>query len=150
MYWYLQCWRKYAQFGGRARRSEYGWFTLINFVIIVFFEIIYSPYKNANNENIPLGISLLSIIALVYLLAVLIPHLAVGARRLHDTNKSAWWLLLAFVPLANLALALLLLFEDGTPGDNRFGPDPKGRGVYEQSPALVVAAAAPSPTEPAG
>ena len=64
-------------------------------------------------------------------LAVFIPSLAVAFRRLHDTNRSAWWLLIALVPFIGAIVLLVFYLLDGTPGANRFGEDPKGRGAVE-------------------
>ena len=67
-------------------------------------------------------------IYLLVMLYLLIPSLAVGFRRLHDTDRSAWWLLIAFIPFLGAIALLVFNLMDGTPGPNRFGPDPKGRG----------------------
>jgi uncharacterized membrane protein YhaH (DUF805 family) len=69
------------------------------------------------------GIGLLSVI---YGLAVLIPSIAVGVRRLHDTDRSGWWLLISLIPLIGGIVLLVFFVLDGTPGENRFGPNPKG------------------------
>lgn len=65
----------------------------------------------------------------LYSLAVFIPNLAVAVRRLHDSNRSGWWILIGLVPFIGAIWLLVLYLIDGTPGPNRFGPDPKGRGV---------------------
>src|SRR3954469_5874247 len=65
----------------------------------------------------------------LYSVAVFIPHLAVIVRRLHDQDKSGWWFFIGFVPLIGGIWLLILYLTDGTPGPNRFGPDPKGRGA---------------------
>jgi uncharacterized membrane protein YhaH (DUF805 family) len=62
-------------------------------------------------------------------LATLIPNLAVAVRRMHDQDKSGWWILIGLVPLIGGIWLLILYFIDGTPGPNRFGQDPKGRGI---------------------
>lgn len=114
MNWYLDVLKKYSVFNGRARRKEYWMFFLFNiifaFVTGVIDGLVGSP----------------GILGLLYTLAVLIPGIAVSVRRLHDTNRSGWWLLIAFVPLIG-AIALLLFFvQDSTPGKNQYGPNPKG------------------------
>lgn len=125
----------YATFEGRARRSEYWYFVLASFLISVILSILDSilgtqmPVDVATDEK-------QGLISGVYSLLVLIPSIAVGVRRLHDSNKSGWWLLL---PLYNL----YLLIRKGTEGANRFG-------AYTLTPAAApIPAAAPSaPTEP--
>jgi uncharacterized membrane protein YhaH (DUF805 family) len=106
------CLSKYATFSGRARRAEYWWFTLA--VIIV--EIVTSLIDRA------LGTSL---VTLLVALALFLPGLAVGVRRLHDTDRSGWWLLIALVPFVGAIVLLVFEVLDGTPGPNRFGPSPK-------------------------
>jgi uncharacterized membrane protein YhaH (DUF805 family) len=107
MNYYLEVLKKYAQFSGRSRRSEYWYFAL--FSTIISLVLTYG--------GLALGTSLLGN---VYSLAVLIPSIAVGVRRMHDVGKSGWFLL---IPIYNLILAC----TDGTPSDNEYGPDPKGR-----------------------
>ncbi|MGR3484777.1 MAG: DUF805 domain-containing protein [Paracoccaceae bacterium] len=121
MQWYRTVMtRHYADFGGRARRAEYWMFFL--FYILIFIaaaivDVILGLW------SIQSGIGLLSgIVALAHF----VPSIALGVRRLHDRDMSGWWMLLALVPLANLAL-LILFMLDGTAGPNRFGADPKGR-----------------------
>jgi len=111
------CFSKYADFSGRAARPEYWWFFL--FTVIVYF--VTSVVDGV------IGIPLLNWIAM---LALLLPGLAVGARRLHDMDYSGWWLLLALVPVIG-SIALIVWFcMPGTAGANRFGD------VSVQSPAL--------------
>lgn len=105
MEWYLSVWKKFAVFEGRARRKEFWTFILINLIVETVLVTV--------DEF--LGIDLLSTI---YGLGVLIPMLAVSVRRLHDTNRSGWWLLVPLVPL-------VFLCQDGDPTDNRYGPNPK-------------------------
>ena len=66
------------------------------------------------------------ILLALYSMAIFIPNLAVAVRRLHDQDKSGWWILIGFVPLIGGIWLLVLYCLDGTPGPNRFGPDPKG------------------------
>jgi uncharacterized membrane protein YhaH (DUF805 family) len=121
MEWYSMVWRKYAQFEGRSRRKEYWMFTLINCVVYVVLYAVGLAMMWAGNK---LGTAILGL-CVIYALAALVPSLAVGIRRLHDTNKSGWWLLIAFVPFIGGIWLLVLLAIDGTPGDNQFGPNPK-------------------------
>jgi len=120
MDWYLIVLKKYLVFEGRARRKEYWFFILFNILIGIGLAIIDNMTGTLNAET---GTGLLSGI---YSLAVLIPTIAVAMRRLHDTDRSGWWLLLAFVPLIGGLVLLVFFVLDGTPGSNRFGPSPKG------------------------
>lgn len=106
-FWYLEVMKKYAVFTGRARRKEYWMFILVNFLIAVAIGVV---------EGIVGSGGLLSNL---YSLAVLVPSIAAGVRRMHDSDRSGWWLLLPFVNL-------VFLCQDSTPGNNRFGPNPKG------------------------
>lgn len=100
--------QKYANFSGRAIRSEYWWFILAYIIAYLVLAIV----------DYVLGAQLLTAILS---LALLIPSIAVGVRRLHDLDKSGWWLLLGFVPIVGLIL-IYWFAQPGTPGANRFGP----------------------------
>ena len=113
MTWYLQVLRKYAVFSGRARRREYWMFCLFNILIAVALGFVEGILGIAQ-ESGP------SVLVNTYLLAILIPSIAVGVRRMHDTDHSGWWLLL---PIVNLVFAV----TGGARGDNRFGPDPRAQ-----------------------
>jgi len=95
-------------FSGRARRKEYWMFSLFNFIIALALGII-EGFSGLSDQSMLLNI---------YQLAVLLPSLAVGARRMHDTDHSGWWIL---VPIVNLVFAV----SEGTRGENEYGPDPK-------------------------
>ena len=111
MNWYLGVLKKYADFNGRARRKEFWMFFLFNLIAAIILGVIDSM----------IGIPVLG---LIYSLGVLLPSLAVGARRLHDTGKSGWWLLLGLIPLVGLILIIFWVM-DSNPGDNQYGPNPK-------------------------
>lgn len=110
---YLATLKKYADFNGRARRTEYWLFVLFSMVIAMVLGVV----------DYVLGTP--GIIGLIFALAILIPSIAVGVRRLHDTDRSGWWLLIAFIPIIGTIALLIFLLLDGTPGDNRFGSNPK-------------------------
>jgi uncharacterized membrane protein YhaH (DUF805 family) len=110
--------RKYAVFTGRARRSEYWLFSLL----IVGIEIVFAVVSGAASGD---PSTLVLLLYGVVLLALFVPSLAVGFRRLHDTNRSAWWLLIALLPLIGAIVLLVFNVLEGTRGPNRFGPDPK-------------------------
>ena len=119
MHWYFEVLKKYAVFGGRARRKEYWFFTLFNVIAAFVLAIVDAAVGSADAES---GFGLLSGL---YTLAVLIPGIAVSVRRLHDTDHSGWWLLIAFVPLVGAIMLLVWMVRDGNLGHNRFGPNPK-------------------------
>ena len=113
MNWYLEVLKKYAVFEGRARRTEYWMFFLINIIIafaIGFIEgLLGSP----------------GVVGIIYSLGVLIPGIAVAVRRLHDTDRSGWWLLIGFIPLIGAIVLLIFLVQDSTPDQNSYGSNPK-------------------------
>jgi len=113
MNWYLEVLKKYAVFNGRARRKEYWMFFLINLIItcvLYFIEIL------AGGPGVVGGL---------YELAVLLPYIAVGVRRLHDTNRSGWWLLIGLIPVIGTIVLIVFLVQDSQPGENQYGPNPK-------------------------
>lgn len=117
MKWYILAIQKYADFTGRASRSQYWWFIGINFLIWCACALIDSL---VGFFNLDLGIGLLSGL---YALVMVIPSLSAGTRRLHDTDRSGWWLLLGFVPIISLVLLVFMLLKS-QPGANRFGESP--------------------------
>lgn len=131
MDWMLLPYRRYAEFSGRSRRKEYWMFALFQFVVaIILYALVFAGFPVMDEygqmaEGPGVLTYLGGILLLVFWLGSLIPSLAVLVRRLHDQDKSGWWILLAFVPIASLVL-LVFMFLDGTPGPNRFGEDPKG------------------------
>lgn len=141
MQWYLTALRRYADFGGRSRRREFWLFSLVNLLILVglrSLEIVVGDHRAAASV---VGWTLLA-----YWLGTLIPGWAVLVRRLHDTERRGWWLLLGLVPiigqLIGIPVLLLLLVWRGQPRKNRFGPDPKQVGDLpaaerEELPAIV-------------
>jgi uncharacterized membrane protein YhaH (DUF805 family) len=119
MNWYLEVLKKYAVFGGRARRKEYWYFVLFNFLVQMVLAVIDAVTGSFSPEA---GVGILGGI---YTLAVLIPGLAVAVRRLHDTDHSAWWLLIAFVPLIGIIVLIVFLATDSKPEENQYGVNPK-------------------------
>jgi uncharacterized membrane protein YhaH (DUF805 family) len=111
---------KYATFSGRARRSEYWWWYL--FVTIVF--LVASVIDQAigfTYSDLTLGGGWLATIAAI---VFLVPNLAVGVRRLHDTGRTGWWLLIGLVPLIGV-IVLIYFFVLDSENDNQYGPSPK-------------------------
>ena len=119
MSWYLEVLRKYAQFNGRARRKEYWMFALINLVISFAIGMV------GGLLGMKAGGMGINAIAGIYFLAMLIPSIAVGIRRLHDTGRSGWWTLIVFVPLIGAIALLVFAVQDSEPGTNAWGPNPK-------------------------
>jgi len=112
---------KFAQFSGRARRAEYWWFVVVNAVVIALLALLVVIFASISD-----ALGVVAWLAYgVYALAVLIPALAVAVRRLHDTGKSGWWLLIALVPLVGVIVLLVFYFTDSVPGENQYGASPK-------------------------
>lgn len=103
----------YFDFNGRARRAEFWWFVLVNVIIAIILNVIGSILH--------LG----QLLGGLYNLAVLLPSLGVGVRRLHDINRSGWWILIAFVPIVGIILLIYWYAQPGNTGANTYGPDPK-------------------------
>jgi uncharacterized membrane protein YhaH (DUF805 family) len=120
MNWFLTGLKKYAVFSGRAQRAEF-WYFVLFIVLITFVLAIIDDLTGTLNHAT--GVGLLSGL---FSLATLIPYLAVGARRLHDTGRSAWWLLIGIIPLIGAIVLIVFFAQDSAPGDNAYGPNPKG------------------------
>jgi len=117
--------KKYAEFSGRARRSEYWLFTLFIILVEVAYMILLSVIGGGTSGNMNgLGMALTGLYIL-FVLGIFIPSLAVSFRRLHDTDRSAWWLLIALLPFIGGLVLLVFTVLPGTAGPNKFGPDPK-------------------------
>ena len=117
MSWYIQVFRRYAVFGERSQRMEYWMFSLF-YIVFGFLIGIIDSLLGAGGE----GGSLLS---LLFILAMVIPSLAMTFRRLHDTDHNGRWLLIGFVPLIGMIILLIFMVQDSEAGANRYGPNPK-------------------------
>ena len=106
------CFHKYVDFTARALRSEYWYWVLFNILAQIVATII---------DVIIFGNS--SILVAIVSLGLLLPSIAVGVRRLHDTDRSGWWLLIGFVPLVGAIILIVFMCQRGTAGPNRFGPE---------------------------
>ena len=115
MHWYLDVLQKYAVFSGRASRTEYWMFVLINAVIGFVLSLIDLAIFGTDG-----------ILSGIYGLAVLLPSIGVSIRRLHDTNRTGWWLLIGLVPLFGWIVLLIFYIQRSDPGDNKYGPNPWG------------------------
>ncbi len=105
---------QYVGFKGRARRSEYWYFVLFNFLV----SFVLSFLGNL--------VEVLKFLPGIWSLAVLLPGLAVCVRRLHDIGKTGWLLLLALIPIVGEIILIVWFCKDSQPGDNQYGPNPKG------------------------
>jgi uncharacterized membrane protein YhaH (DUF805 family) len=112
-YWKKVVLENYANFSGRARRAEFWWYFLANFIVSVVLNLLQA------------AASIFVVLVVIYGLAVLIPGIAVGIRRLHDTGKSGWWLLIALIPIVGIIVLIVFWATDGQPGPNQYGPSEK-------------------------
>ena len=112
MHWYVDVLRKYGLISGRARRQEYWMYNLFNLIALIGLLIISAVV----GTTIPY---------LVYVALVIVPSIAVTARRLHDTGKSGWFILLGIIPLAGGIVLLIFTCIEGDPQPNAYGPNPK-------------------------
>ena len=119
MNWYIKVLKNYAVFSGRARRKEYWMFVLFN-IIFAIVAIILDNILGTAMEGVGYGL-----IYALYMLAVIIPSIAVAVRRLHDTGRSGWMILICLIPLIGGIWLLVLLVLDSNAGENKFGPSPK-------------------------
>jgi uncharacterized membrane protein YhaH (DUF805 family) len=125
------CFHKYATFDGRASRSEFWWFYLFSVLaifVVYLIPAVFGMIASAAGDNAIGSIfGILALIALILVfvvyLALIVPMLAVGCRRLHDRGQSGWLQLLILVPCGNIVLIIFWIME-GTPGDNAYGPKP--------------------------
>ena len=110
MSWYIKVLKKYAVFTGRAHRTEFWMFVL-------FHTIFSAGLVFIDGDT--------GIVCLIYALAVLIPILAVSFRRLHDTCRSGWWMLIGLIPLVGMIVQIVFMVLDSQEGDNEYGSNPK-------------------------
>jgi len=120
MKWYLKVLRQYADFNGRARRTEYWMFILFNLIFASIATVL------DNVLGLTIGEFPYGYLYFLYALAIIIPSLAVAVRRLHDIGKSGWMILVTLIPLIGAIWLLVLLVTDSKPGANQYGPNPKG------------------------
>ena len=118
MHWYIDVLKKYAVFSGRARRQEYWMFLLINLIVSIAIGM-FSTVAGMTSES---GMSILS---LLYSLGILVPSLAVTVRRLHDTDRSGWWIFISLIPLVGVIVLFIFMVLDSQEGSNEYGPNPK-------------------------
>jgi len=115
----------YANFEGRARRSEYWYFTLFSFLISIAFSVL----------TVILGSTIggiVSIISMIFSLAIFVPSIALGVRRLHDIGKPGWWFLIILIPLIGIIVLIVFFVTDSQPGTNMYGPNPKNSNPLDE------------------
>ena len=115
LFYYKKCLSNFKNFDGRARRKEFWMFVVANIVVSIAISIIGAIISSW------IG----SILSIIYSLAILVPSIAVGIRRLHDLNKSGWFYLLVLVPLVGAIILIIWAAQPGTVGENEYGQDPK-------------------------
>ena len=112
------CFAQYVGFSGRARRSEFWYFYLFTIILSVVASVLQRAVSSSSSGFIT------GIVAL----AIILPSLAVGVRRLHDTSRSGWWLLIGLIPIIG-TIVLIVFYVQDSHGDNQYGPSPKGVGA---------------------
>ena len=111
-WWKVVVLQKYTQFVGRAGRAEFWWFFLASFIISAVLSIL-------GRASV-----VFSVLGFIYSLAVLVPSIAVGIRRLHDTARSGWWILIGLIPLVGFIILIVFWATQGNPGANQYGAPP--------------------------
>jgi uncharacterized membrane protein YhaH (DUF805 family) len=122
MHYYTDVLKKYATFEGRARRKEYWMFVLWNIIVSLVLSIVLGLIGAVIHAP------MISLLVWIYSLAIILPSLAVGVRRLHDTGRTGWWVLIGLIPIIGAIVILIFVVQDSQPGDNQYGPNPKGVG----------------------
>ena len=107
--------RNYVGFSGRASRSEFWYWILFTVLVSIALSIIDFGMLSGN-----------SVLSSIWSLATFLPSLAIGVRRLHDGDRTGWWWLIVIIPLIGIIVLIVFWCLEGTPGSNRFGPDPLG------------------------
>ncbi|MDD2491965.1 MAG: DUF805 domain-containing protein [Bacteroidales bacterium] len=128
MNWYLKVLRQYADFNGRSRRTEFWMFVIINIIIAAiaaFVDRLFGITFNCGGDFAYAPQDMFGPIHGLYMLIMLIPTLAVTVRRLHDTSRSGWMILVALIPVVGGIWLLILMLIEGTPGENKYGFNPK-------------------------
>ncbi len=129
MYWMTLSLRRYADFSGRSRRLEYWMFTLgyvLAAIVIAGVAGMFGAFSYDSDLSPADGLPALLLLLLGLLgLALIVPSIAVQVRRFHDQNRTGWLVLLSFIPYIGGLIVLVFMCLPGTPGPNRYGPDPK-------------------------
>lgn len=118
---YKKFWKNYANFNGRARRSEYWYAFLMNAIICTVVSVLMA---------IPVLRIVISVVFSLYTLAIFIPMLSLVVRRLHDIGKDWYWIFFGLIPIAGAIMMIIWYCQDSQPGPNQFGENPKGVNIY--------------------
>jgi len=118
MNWYLDAWKNYVNFQGRARRKAYWMFVLFNIIALIILGVIEGALGLSGQSGY-------GILTGIYSLAMILPLIALAVRRLHDTGRSGWWILIGLVPLVGPIILIVFYVIDSQPGTNQYGPNPK-------------------------
>ncbi|ANV85221.1 hypothetical protein AWQ21_13060 [Picosynechococcus sp. PCC 7003] len=111
--YYIKAWQNYTNFSGRARRKEFWYVFIINLLISFVLGIFQETF---------LGV-IASLVSIIYSLAFILPGIALSIRRLHDTGRSGWWLLIGFVPIIGVIVLIVFFASDSQPGPNQYNAD---------------------------
>ncbi|HLR12026.1 MAG TPA: DUF805 domain-containing protein [Burkholderiaceae bacterium] len=114
--WYVRGLQRYIQFTGRAGRAEFWYYILIYILIVIGLRVIDTVLFGVTTGN--------GVLTWLFWLFSIMPNLAIGARRLHDTGRSGWWLLLSLIPIVGLIVLLIWFINRGQPDSNAYGPPP--------------------------
>ncbi|WP_411065185.1 DUF805 domain-containing protein [Vibrio rotiferianus] len=117
--WYYKVILNYTNFNGRARRQEYWYFTLVNVLVNLVMGIIDRVIGSV------MQMDNFGFFGVIYALFIMIPSIAVTVRRLHDSGRTGWWALIAFVPVIGILVLLYFLIQDSEEGSNQYGVNPK-------------------------
>lgn len=118
MNWYVEVLKKYAVFVGRSGRPEYWYFALFNFIISIVLGFIDGVIGSSG------AVGGIGVFGGLYGLAVLVPGIGVSIRRLHDTGRSGWWLLISLVPFVGFIVVLVFMVLESDAGENQYGASP--------------------------
>jgi uncharacterized membrane protein YhaH (DUF805 family) len=129
------CLRQYVGFTGRARRSEYWWFALFGLIVSIVADLIDAMLGTMSDSNV-------GVFGAIVGLGLLLPSIAVAIRRLHDTSRTGWWILIGLIPIVGWIILIVFYVQDSHP-DNEYGPSPKA-GVAPQAGAAPEAGPAPA------
>ena len=118
MQWFVKAMKNYVGFSGRSRRTEYWMFTLFVILIGIAVSVVQRLLGMSNDTG-------QGALTWLYNVAIFLPSLAVGVRRLHDTDRSGWWLLIGIIPLVGAIVLIVFFASEGVRGPNQYGADPK-------------------------
>jgi len=131
------CLQKYVGFSGRARRSEYWWFALFGLIVSIVADLI-DTMLGTMSEDTNVGV-----VGGIAGLALLLPSIAVAIRRLHDTSRSGWWILIGLIPIVGW-IVLIVFYCLDSHADNKYGPSPKAAGAAPEAGPAPGAGPAPA------